>query len=205
MNKNYRVNLGFARYSAAVLVQFTNGIILSLTGNTSFPTPPVTLAALAALLTALVNAMAAASQGGKPLISAKNDAQEALVTALRKIAAYVQSQAGQNYTVLLTSGFLINSTNRAQTPLLAPSITEILNNVSTQLTARVTPLVNARSYQLKVFKPDGTLFLTLDSTQARRIVVPGVTPGVIYTLQARAVGGSTGYSPWSLPLPCIAT
>jgi hypothetical protein len=202
---NYRVNLGFAKYPAAILVQFTNGIIFCLTGNASFPTPPVSLTALAALLTALVNAMAAASQGGKPLTSAKNDAQEALVAALRKIATYVQGEAAQNLTVLLSSGFLINSTNRARSPLQIPSIVQILNNISKQLTVRLTPIVNARTYQLMVFKPDGTLFLTLDSTQARRIVIPGVTPGVIYTVQARAVGGSTGYSPWSQPMPCIAT
>lgn len=202
---NYRVNLGFAKYPAADLVQFTNGILFSLTGNASYPTPPITLIMLGTLLTALVNAMAAAAQGGTPLTSAKTDAQIALVTALRKIATYVQCEGAQNLTVLLSSGYLINSTNRARSPLQIPSILQILNNISTQLMVRLTPVVNARTYQVKVLKPDGTVFVILDSTQARRIIIPGVTPGVIYTVQARAVGGSTGYSPWSQPVSCMAT
>jgi chitodextrinase len=34
-------------------------------------------------------------------------------------------------------------------------------------------------------------------TQARRIEIDGLTPGTVYTMQVRAVGGSVGYSDWS--------
>ena len=42
-------------------------------------------------------------------------------------------------------------------------------------------------------------------TQARRVVLTGLTPGTAYTLQVRAIGGSTGYSPWSEPVTHMAT
>jgi hypothetical protein len=41
-------------------------------------------------------------------------------------------------------------------------------------------------------------------TQARRIVLQDLTPGTSYNIQARAVGGSTGYIDWSDPVSHIA-
>ena len=37
------------------------------------------------------------------------------------------------------------------------------------------------------------------SSDSRRIVFEGLTPGTIYTVQVRALGGSTGQSDWSDP------
>jgi hypothetical protein len=37
-------------------------------------------------------------------------------------------------------------------------------------------------------------------TQARKITLPGLTPGQVYSVQSRAIGGSTGYSDWSDPI-----
>jgi hypothetical protein len=74
------------------------------------------------------------------------------------------------------------------------------NGSSTQLIAHLTAVTNARSYQVQVKTPDGKVVATVVSTQARSIVIPGLTPGVIYTLQGQAVGGSTGFSDWSDPV-----
>jgi len=41
-------------------------------------------------------------------------------------------------------------------------------------------------------------------TQGRRIVLKELTPGTTYNIQARAVGGSTGYSDWSDPISHMA-
>jgi hypothetical protein len=196
---NYRVNLGFAEYPDASLDEFTSNIITSLTGNAGFPTPPVALADLGALQTAFENALAAAAQGGTQLTAVKNAAREALATALRKTAAYVQTIAGQDVALLLSSGFLANSTSKTQTPLATPNIVEIDNGMSTQLVVRLQGVSNARAYEVQVkngggWQPAGVF------TQARGIVVGGLTPGGIYAVQARGVGGSTGYSDWSDPV-----
>ena len=37
------------------------------------------------------------------------------------------------------------------------------------------------------------------STKSRSIVMSGLTPGQVYSVQVRAIGGSTGYSDWSDP------
>lgn len=56
---------------------------------------------------------------------------------------------------------------------------------------------NARAYQVRYSVNGGPWLQTVDSTQARKIILQNLTPGTIYTAQARAVGGATGYSDWS--------
>jgi len=34
--------------------------------------------------------------------------------------------------------------------------------------------------------------------QARRILLKDLTPGTLYEIRVRAIGGSTGYSDWTL-------
>ena len=41
--------------------------------------------------------------------------------------------------------------------------------------------------------------------QARKITLPGLTPGQVYSVQSRAIGGSTGQSDWSDPTSHIST
>jgi hypothetical protein len=205
MNINYRVNLGFAGYSDADLDEFTSNIITCLTGNVSFPTPPVAPPDLGALQTTFQDALTAAASGGKPLTAVKNAVRGALLTALRKDAAYVQGIASQDQAMLLSSGYQSNSTNRAQQPLLIPGILSIVNNATTQLAVRLQPVDNAAEYQVRASADGGLTWLaTVDSTQARQIILQNLKPGTTYTMQARAVGGSTGYSDWSDPVSHMA-
>lgn len=205
MNTNYRVNLGFAELSDSNLDEFTSSVISNLTGNASFPTPPVALADLGALQTAFQNALVAAAQGGRALTAAKNAARQALVAALRTNATYVQGIAAQDPAMMLTSGYNVNSTNRAQSPMDVPSVVSILNEATTQLTVRLQPVNNAAAYQVRMSANGGAAWQpTVDSTQARRIVLSNLTPGTVYTVQSRAVGGSTGYSDWSDPVSHMA-
>jgi len=89
--------------------------------------------------------------------------------------------------------------HHAQSQLDTPTLT-IDNGNSGQLIGHMPAVSNAHSYQIQVLTPDGKVLKTVDSTQARNVVIPGLTPGIIYTLIGRAVGGSTGYSDWSDPV-----
>jgi hypothetical protein len=199
-----KVSLAFAQMSDADLSAFTQNVIDSLTGNASFPTPAVSEANLTTALTAFDDALAAAAQGGPQETAAKNTARDALIVLLRQEAYYVQGAAGDDLAKLLSSGFNSISTNRAQSQLVVPVIVGIANEMSTQLTVHLQPVANARAYETQVkngtggFQPAGTF------TQARRLVLTGLTPGQTYTVQARAVGGSTGYSDWSDPVSHMA-
>ena len=202
---NYRVSFGFTRLADADLAAFVENVITKLTGNTSFPAPVVSIAGITAALNAYTAALAAAAQGGKLATATKNAAQEDLIALLRKEAAYVQSIAGDDLPKLLSSGFEAVSTNRVQTPLAKPVIDRISNEQSTQLSLRLQPIENARAFEVRMSFNSGVWQAVGTFTQARQIVIEHLTPGTVYTVQARAVGGSTGYSDWSDPVSHMAT
>jgi hypothetical protein len=196
---NYRVSLSFTGLSDSDLDEFAGNIVVSLTGNAAFPTPLIPLATLDTAQAAFHSALLAAAQGGTQLTATKNEARAALENLLRQEASYVQAIAGQNLSTLLSSGYEAASTNRAQSALDAPVIAGLDNGMTTQLILRLQPVANARSYEVQTkngggWTPAGVF------AQARGIVLPGLTPGQSYSVQARAIGGSTGYSDWSDPV-----
>ena len=171
-----------------------------------FSTPPVLPAALITLNTTLRTAITASDAGGPMQTAEKNNAYKAVTSALRKDANYVEIQSDNDQATLLSSGFDIVSTNRAQAPLDQPVIVEISNLATTQLLIRMLSILNAKSYQVQIATAvNGPWSEAGIYTQARRIVLAGLTPGTIYFVRARAIGGSTGYSEWSVAVSLMAT
>jgi hypothetical protein len=184
---------------------FTENIIKCMTGNTHYATPIPPIPAVSTGLASFTTALAAAAGGGKVLTAAKNEQRENLLAILRQLAAYVQGACGNDLAWLLSSGFSATSNNRSQTPLAQPAILGITNGTSMALTLNVEPVANAKAYGVRHSTTAGTWLDGGTYTQARRIVVPGLTPGLVYTFQVRAIGGATGYSDWSDPISHMAT
>jgi hypothetical protein len=80
-----------------------------------------------------------------------------------------------------------------------PAIVKVLNEQSAKLTLRLTPVANARNYQVQIRVGEGEWQDAGIFPQARRVVVDKLQPGIVYDLRARALGGSTGYSDWINP------
>ena len=194
-----KVSLAFASDTDNNLDVFSANNVICLTGNAAFPDPTVKVPDLKILQVNYHNALLANATGGKQATALKNEARAALVPALRLNAAYVQGRPGLTLSMLLSSGYLANSTNHSQSELATPTLT-IDNGNSTQLIAHLTAVTNARSYQVQVMTPDGKVVATVVSPQSRNIAIPNLTPGIVYTLQGQAVGGSTGFSDWSDPV-----
>ncbi len=112
----------------------------------------------------------------------------------------MEGVAGEDLTTLLSSGFEAVNTNRAQIPLPKPVIDRVENPQSTQLALRLTPVPTARAYEVRISYGTNGWQAAGIFTQARKIVLTDLTPGTTYTLQARAIGGSTGLSDWSDPV-----
>ncbi len=201
----YRVSLGFAQLPDAELGDFGITVATKLANNPSYTNPTVPLPDLVAANATFATDIAAAAQGGTQLTAAKNASRANLVELLRTLAAYVQSAAQNDLTVILSAGFDINSTSRTRTPLTKPAITNIDNFASTQLMVRMSPVDNARSYEVRTrlgtadWKNAGVF------TKSRGVLLDNLTPGATYDVQARAVGGTTGYSDWSDPVSHMAT
>jgi hypothetical protein len=185
--------------SDPLLDEFAANIVVCFANNPALPNPPVLLGELNTARTEFHDAVVAASGGGKLLTAIKNQKLAILVKLLRQEATYVQGLASQDLPMLLSSGFAANSTNRTRVPLATPTITGLENGASMQLILRLLGVANARSYEVQV-KNGGDWVPAGVFTKARGIVLPGLTPGQVYSVQVRAVGGSTGYSDWSNPV-----
>jgi hypothetical protein len=200
----YHVSLAFAQLPDTELDEFIGKVIAGLDGNAAFPTPAVSVPDLTAAQTAFANAMTAMAQGGTQATATKNNTRDALVNLLRQETIYVQGAGKNDLPTLLSSGFQASSANTGQSPLAKPSIVGITNEASTQLVVRGQAVANAHAYEAQIkngtggWQPAGTF------TGARHMVLTNLTPGVTYTVQIRAVGGSTGYSDWSDPVSHMA-
>ena len=201
-----RVLLGFADASDHSLEATGQSVLDHLyvgEGLAAFPNPPVTAVQLGGGLTAFSVAIAAAAAGGPADTAMKDNKRAELITMLRQLAVHVQGLHGNDLAKLLESGFDAASTNNASVPLVTPDILEILHGNSGQLKVRVTRIKNAKNYEVRyaLLDANGTPGPWQNGglhSGSRSQVIGGLTPGAVYQFQVRAVGGSTGYSDWSL-------
>ena len=195
-----RVLLDFTKLTDSHLVIFTQRIIDHITGNATYPTPPVTMVLLGTTNDSFRDAIVAASMGGIMLTATKDALRATVEDMLRKTASYVNIHADNDMEKLLSSGFEPASTNRVSYPLPQPEVPTVTNGPSTQLFVSVTSIPNARNYETRIKPEAGTTWGdSVFTTSARQITLNGLTPGERYTVQVRALGGATGLSPWSDP------
>jgi hypothetical protein len=202
---NVRVSLKFMRSSDAELVAFTDNVAAKLTGNDSFATPIVSIPTLTKASGVFSDAIGAAAFGDRQAIAARVNARNALLGLLRQLAAYVQSVAADDQAVLLSSGFEPVQPSSGSSPLPKAVIDKISNDQSTKLTVRLQAIDNARAYEVRMSFGANGMQVVGTFTSSRGILLEDLTPGTIYTIQARAIGGSTGYGDWSDPSSHMAT
>ena len=198
MKRTIRVSVSFARFNKDHLNCFAILALLCLKNNPLFPKPPVSLADLGALQTAYQDALSAATLGGPKDRAAFREARGALVAALRQIVAYIHSLGLTKESDVLSSGFDLAVWNTRQTPLTTPVLVRLDNSVSIQLSLKMRAVANAKAYDVQFSTDGGQTWQRLGIyPDTKGIVLTGLTPGVVYALRVRAVGGSTRYSGWS--------
>lgn len=204
MKKVIRVALNFATFSDNDVNSLAILVIACLKNNVLFPNLPVTIAAFTALQTAFQNAIAAAAQGGTVNTALKGEARDALVSAMRQQAAYVQSLAPTlTLSQVLTSGFDVVNPNTKPMPLDQPVFT-LDNSITTQLAVYLSAVANAKAYQIQFSSGSGPWLEAGIYPNTRGIVQTNLIPGTTYNVRIRAVGGSTQYSVWSATVSMMA-
>jgi hypothetical protein len=205
MRSNLRVLRDFYKYPAPKLVTFGYNIAASL-DPTVFLNLPVAPTEIKTLTDTLNTALQATLTGGRIATATKNTAFAALANALNNDANIVETKVGMNLEMLLGTGYLPVSTTRSSAPLDDTAIVLLANNGTTQVLLRLQPIVNAKAYQVQTSKDGGVTWVEATlSSQARRIVLTGLVPGTTYAVRARAIGGSTGASNWTLPQSIMST
>ena len=206
-NNRYRVSYAFASLPDNLLILFVTMVITCLKNNLAFPNLPMAITGLLVELNAFQEAVNALElNGDAQYVAARDEARETLLDSMRKTGAYVQSVALNNLSMLLSSGFEAVPQASGSSPLAAPTILAVTNHGTGTVLLRLSPVVNARSYQIQTSLDGGKTWQdSVVSPQARRVLVPKLLPGTVYSLQARAIGGSTGQSLWSTPVSIMAT
>jgi hypothetical protein len=202
---NNRVSLAFTRLPDAELGSFAENTVVKMSGNPSFPQPPVPTAGITIATDTFLADLAASQGGGKLATAKKNASRAALILLLRQQAAYVQGLAGTDLASLLSSGFESTSTNRTRIVLPQVNVKNILAPQSGSFRVVVEPVPTSRGYELRYKNGTGDYVPAGVFTSSRGIVLPNLAPGSTYTVQVRAIGGVTGYSDWSDPVSRMAT
>ena len=81
----------------------------------------------------------------------------------------------------------------------------IKSQQSTTLSIAVKPVQTARGYEARYKTENGEYVSAPFATSSRGLLLQNLVPGVIYTIQARAVGGLRGCGEWSDPVARMAT
>ena len=194
-----KVSLGFARLSDDELNGFAQSVIDSMDGNAAFPTPPVTVAVVRAQQEDFSDKLSAARVGGPAATADKNRSRQVLEGSLRQWAGYVQIVCANDNSMLLSSGFQAQGFSNTPSPLSQPQGLRLKNGNAGQLIARIDPIDNANTYEGRARLSDGDWLPSVFTGDSQHIRFEGLAHGKDYTVQVRALGGSTGQSDWSDP------
>src|SRR5438876_5492278 len=206
MTQKVIVLTGFAKLSDAEALATAGAVIKGIYVDKVFAAPPpfdeATLRTSVDDLTGSIATQAQAG-GGTTVTTVKNKKRDVLDGLLRKLAHYVQANCNDDVQVVLNSGFQAKTTAvRSQVPLAKAKIVSVDNGHTKELVVRAQKIPRARSYEVQAaavganntvgsFQPAGIF------TKSRSMTVTGLTPGTIYAIQVRALGGSTGSGDWS--------
>lgn len=194
-----KVSLGFSKMSDHGLENTANEVITGMTGNSHYPSPPVTMVELREATDAFSAALGAMWDGGPRATALKNERRAELTKLLFDLGCYVQTACDHNLVVLLSSGFKAVQTTHTTGPLEMPVVVEVKNDGAGVLSMRLKAVKRAQAYEVRysLANVDPAVWQTLVFTQSRAMRIPNLNAGVVYQLQARAVGGSTGHSIWT--------
>jgi hypothetical protein len=175
-------------------------IMAGMTGNPNYPAPTPGLDVVGTAVDEFATAMANAADGGKSLTSAKNNKRKALAILIRALACYVAAACNGDYTVLLSSGFPTHKTARSPIGNLPKPVRVIvtLGFYSGELDASVEPVSGALLYSWRVTTGPSRTVVQTKQTSATSTTFAGLTPGVIYFVEANVVG-TAGPSDWTGP------
>lgn len=183
-------------------IQKCSDLKTALTGNATFPTPPVTLAAFGTLITTAQTKLTAADNAAavaKQATADKDTAIAALAAAANQIAAYVDLTANGDESKILSAGLSIRA---ARTPQIVPvqvqNLSVTAGDNAGSLDAHWDGMDNAKSFEVQISADpfsDAT-WKPADTVTNSKAVLTGLTSGAKIWVRVRAIN-SKGKGAWS--------
>jgi len=198
-NSKVIVDFSTTKYTDARLSTKANHIIDKMDGNPNFVDIQHLLALLRQATTTYIALLAKTQSGSKEATALKNQAREALIAVLKKIAARVQNISDGDRTLILSSGYDVNKKWSKVGPLSKPvnfRLQQGSNKGSIDLVC--DPIAGASIYEVEYTEGNPTpnsRWMKQTSTK-RKITIANLTSGKQYTFRM-AGGGSHPSRIWS--------
>jgi hypothetical protein len=195
--------MGFVHMTEADLLFRLNAVHDGVLNNPAYPDPPIDMAGFKAAIDAYTAAIAAALDGGKSAIVAREKCRADAIIMLRILGHYVEVACKNDMVTFVSSGFVAAPTAQRTPPqpVSIPRIVRVDQGNTGQLLVVIQAVDKVRHYELR-YAPVPAAGATVNSTTivlaSTRPAIPinNLTPGGTYTFQVRAFG-NLGFSDWS--------
>jgi hypothetical protein len=198
-NSKVIVDFSTTKYTDARLYSKANHIINKMDGNPHFEDVQPLLITLREATTIYSTSLAKTQSGSKEATAHKNQAREALIAVLKKIAARVQTISDGDRTLILSTGYDVNKKWSKVGPLSKPTnfrLQQGSNKGSIDLVC--DPIAGASIYEVgytEGIPTPNSLWMKQTSTR-RKITIADLISGKQYTFRM-AGGGSHPSRIWS--------
>jgi len=176
-----------------------------------YPSPPIDMPGLKAGIDAYAAAIAAALDGGKAAITARDKRRIDVTIMFRILGHYVEVASKGDMNTFVLSGFVAvpTATRTPAQPVAVPSLNSVDQGSTGQLMVLIKAVPKARSYDIR-FAPvplsgAAITWTTMQfATVKPAVPINNLSPGTTYTFQVRALG-KLGFSDWSAPVIKMCT
>jgi hypothetical protein len=190
----------------------SHNIHTSMTANAvTFANPPVPMADFLLTIGAWDTALEQSQPGGRDRITAKNNAREALINALRKLGGYVNTIAGGDEAIIAQSGFpSYDTAHPAGGPVsfIPQNLRLERSGVAGTVTAKWDGDGTHAVYELQTNTGDPNAaagWSYKGSYTGGRATMPGFTPGATLWVRVRKIGTKGETGGWSDPASIMVT
>ncbi len=164
----------------------------SLTGNTSFPSLPVALAAFLLLINDYLAKLAAALHGTPEQTAEKNEAKKNLLTGISKNGVYINATADGDEVKLKSSGYTMAKMPEPKGPYKMPDVFSVIASREPGRAMVDFGAMRGAAYMVRLtneIKTDRNLWPTTIDTR-RSFAIDGLVSGSRYTFIGAYKGAS---------------
>lgn len=184
-----KISVNFSRYSDAELIQKTQFIITSTTGNSNYSSPTPSLALVTTANNNFSAACVKAQMGSTNDTLAKNQKRAILVELLHQLGYFVQLNGKNDSLILASSGFDLQKSKSPIGELPKPKKV-VLTPSALSMKVSVEAIKGAISYNFLYTQApvNNDSFWNTISSSSRNTIITGLTSGKQYTFKICGVG-----------------
>jgi len=193
----------FMTYPVVEKVPFYRNIAIQLADTSLFPTLPVPLATIKAVIDDLENALLAAKDGAHSAIAIRNDKEVIADELFRDLAAHINTLASGNETIIIQSGFHASKQPTAhQKPEIAVYDGPHSGSVLLKIKAIEGAVAYIWQYIQEATPNSAAVWITVNTSTVANFQIDHLTPGLAYSFRFASIS-SDGTSDFCTPVSKI--